>query len=303
MIKEGNKEAAALSRAFGGTSTGDDKQTLDARLMYIDLVKRCVLNIPYVDAELNPIQPYGRLRKAILSLFKTANIQLAHSRRGNFERRISGHDFSDIAHSMLSLKRLDNIQFCIETAIRERIAGDIIEAGVMRGGAAILMRAILKAYGAFDRAVWVADSFEGFPPLNLERYPADAASDPQWHSRPQTESSLEHVKRNFARYDLLDDQVRFLPGWFRDTLPTAPIKQLAVLRLDGDLYESTMDALVALFPKLTPGGFVIIDDYNLSMCKKAVHDFRKKMSISDEIVPIDDAGAYWRKSVETLARN
>jgi hypothetical protein len=136
-----------------------------------------------------------------------------------------------------------------------------------------------------------------------EKYPADAASDPQWHLRPQTESGLAHVRRNFTRYDLLDDQVKFLPGWFRDTLPKAPIKQLAVLRLDGDLYESTMDALVPLYPKLTPGGFVIIDDYNLSMCEKAVHDYRKKMGINEEIIPIDDAGVYWRKTAEPPSRN
>jgi hypothetical protein len=309
MIKPGDEEISAGAHQLWEENgrpedqedacwTTEDKQTLDARLMYIDLVKRCVLNIPYVDAELNPIQPYGNLRKVILSLFKRANIQLAHLRRGDLERRIAGHDFSDIAHSMLSFKRLDNIQMCVETIIRENIAGDLIETGVMRGGAAILMRAILRAYGAHDRTVWVADSFKGFPPLNLQQYPADADADPQWHLRPQTESGVEHVRRNFKRYDLLDDQVKFLPGWFRDTLPKAPIKQLAVLRLDGDLYESTMDALVPLYPKVTPGGFVIIDDYNLSMCQKAVHDYRKRMGINEEIIPIDDAGAYWRKSVE-----
>src|SRR3954468_22570984 len=96
--------------------------TDDARLMYIDLIKRCVLNIPYVDAELNPIQPHGILRKAVLSVFQTANIQLAHLRRGNYERRIAGHDFSDIAHSMLSLKRLDNVHECVETILRDNIA-------------------------------------------------------------------------------------------------------------------------------------------------------------------------------------
>jgi O-methyltransferase len=272
----------------------EDKQILDARLMYIDLIKRCVLNIPYVDAELNPIQPHGKLRKAILSAFKSADIQLAHLRRGNYERRIAGHDFSDIAHSMLSLSRLDNIQMCIETILRDNIAGDLIETGVMRGGAVILMRGILRAYGVHDRTVWAADSFEGLPPPNPQDYPADAGA--QWHLRPITEVGVEHVRRNFDRYNLLDDQVQFLPGWFRDTLPKAPIQRLALLRLDGDLYESTMDALVSLYPKLTPRGFVIIDDYNLSMCEKAVNDYRNKMGIADEMIAIDDAGIYWRKS-------
>lgn len=272
----------------------EDKPKLDARLMYIDLVKRCVLNLPYVDAELNPIQPHGKLRTGVLSVFKRANIQLAHLRRGDYERRLSGHDFSDIAHSMLSFKRLDNLQMCVESVIRENIAGDLIETGVMRGGAVILMRAILRAYGVQDRTVWVADSFEGLPAPDPKNYPADAGA--QWHLRPLTEVGVEHVKRNFERYGLFDNQVRFLPGWFRDTLPEAPIKQLAVMRLDGDLYESTMDALVPLYPKLAPGGFVIIDDYSLPMCQQAVEDYRARMGIADEIIAIDGDGVFWRKS-------
>jgi O-methyltransferase len=265
----------------------------DPKQMYIDLIKRCILNIPYVDAELNPIQPHGRLRKGVLGLFESANIQLAHLRRGNYERRITGHDFSDVAHSMLSMKRLDNVQKCIEIILRDNISGDLIETGVMRGGTVILMRAILRAYGVHNRTVWAADSFEGLPPPNTRDYPADAGAD--WHLRPLTEVGLEHVKRNFDRYGLLDDQVQFLPGWFRDTLHKAPMQQLALLRLDGDLYESTMDALVPLYPKLTQGGFIIVDDYNLPMCAKAVNDYRERMGIADQIIAIDDAGVYWRK--------
>jgi macrocin-O-methyltransferase TylF-like protien len=275
----------------------EDLQVLDARQMYIDLIKRCVLNIPYVDAELNPIQPHGTLRKASLGIFRSAQIQLAHLRRGDYERRIAGHDFSDIAHSMLSFRRLNNIQMCVETILRDQVPGDFIETGVMRGGAVILMRAILRAYGVRDRKVWAADSFKGLPPPNPKEYPADEGA--QWHLRPLTEVAVEHIKRNFERSGLLDHQVQFLPGWFRDTLPTAPIERLALLRLDGDLYESTMDALVPLYPRLAPGGFVIVDDYNLPMCERAVNDYRGKMGIDEKIVTIDDAGIYWRKTQAT----
>jgi len=104
------------------------------------------------------------------------------------------------------------------------------------------------------------------------------------------------VRRNFDRYGLLDDQVVFVKGWFRDTLHKVPVERLAVLRLDGDLYESTMDAILPLYPKLSVGGFVIVDDYNLDMCRKAIQDYRERMNIADEIIPIDDAGVYWRKS-------
>ena len=66
---------------------------------------------------------------------------------------------------------------------------------------------------------------------------------------------LETVKANFEKYGLLDAQVVFLKGWFKDTLPAAPIGKLAVMRLDGDMYESTMDALKSLYPELSPGGY------------------------------------------------
>jgi hypothetical protein len=194
---------------------------------------------------------------------------------------------------MLSLRRLDNVQYCLETVLSEGIPGDCIETGVMRGGTVILMRAILRAHGVKDRVVWAADSFEGLPAPNSEFYPDDAGAD--WHLRPLTEVGVAHVQRNFERYGLLDDQVKFVKGWFRDTLATAPVEKLAVLRLDGDLYESTMDALVPLYPKLSPGGFVIIDDYNLPACKKAVTHYRERENITEQIVPIDDAGVYWRK--------
>jgi hypothetical protein len=184
------------------------------------------------------------------------------------------------------------VQYCVETVLREQIPGDFIETGVMRGGTVILMRAILKAYDAIDRVVWAADSFEGLPAPDVEKYPADAGA--EWHLRPPTYRGVDFVSRNFERYGLLDDRVRFIVGWFRDTLGNAPVERLAILRLDGDLYESTMDALVPLYPKLSPGGFLIVDDYNLPMCRKAIHDYRDQHGIANKIIPIDDAGVYWR---------
>ena len=151
--------------------------------------------------------------------------------------------------------------------------GDLIETGVWRGGATIFMRAILKARGVTDRLVWVADSFAGLPPPDTARYPQDEGI--TLHQFPQLAVPLERVQDNFRRYGLLDEQVRFLKGWFRDTLPTAPIERLAILRLDGDLYESTIQALDSLYHKLSVGGFVIVDDYgNVAACRQAVHDFR-----------------------------
>ena len=106
----------------------------------------------------------------------------------------------------------------------------------------------------------------------------------------------KNVRANFQRYGLLDDQVRFVPGWFKDTLHDAPIQQIAVLRLDGDLYESTIQALDGLYERLSPGGFCIIDDYHaLDSCKQAVTDYRTKHGITAEIKEIDGTGVFWRK--------
>ena len=195
---------------------------------------------------------------------------------------------------MIGSKRIDNLQFCVERALADRVAGDLIETGVWRGGSTIFMRAILKAHNVKDRRVWVADSFEGLPPPNTKKFPEDEGD--ELYTKEVLSVSLEEVKKNFRRYGLLDGQVKFLKGWFRDTLPDAPVQKLAVARLDGDMYESTMDALVSLYPKLSPGGFLIIDDYGgIEACRKAVHDYRGEHGIKEEIKRIDWNGVYWRR--------
>ncbi len=211
------------------------------------------------------------------------------------EEKYYGEIWPTQAHTMIGTPRLENIQYCVETALADKVPGDLIETGVWRGGASIFMRGILKAHGGTDRTVWVADSFAGLPPTNPALYPKE--SHVEFHRFEQLAISLEEMRANFDRYDLLDAQVKFLKGWFCDTLPTAPIEPLAVMRLDGDLYESTMDALKSLYPKLTAGGFVLIDDYNaIRACNEAVADYRQSAGISDEIMMIPHIGAYWRKS-------
>ena len=188
---------------------------------------------------------------------------------------------------------MSSLRRACEDVIAERIPGDFIETGVWRGGACILMRAVLKAWNVTDRCVWVADSFEGLPPPTPDKYPADRG-DNSFEYR-ELAVSIEQVRENFAKYELLDAQVRFLKGWFKDTLPSAPIERLAILRLDGDLYESTMDALNALYHKVSPGGFIIVDDFILPKCRAAIADFRRARGISEDIIDIDGAGVYWRK--------
>lgn len=242
--------------------------------LYLDLLKKCLTRSVFEDRS---IIPEDSDRSPVPF---------------DLHRRIDGRDWPTSAETMIGLKRLDNLEECITAVIRDGVRGDLIETGVWRGGAAIFMRGVLAAYGDLQRVVWVADSFEGVPKPDPETYPADAG-DRLW-AEELLAVGREEVERNFARYGLLDDQVRFLPGWFRDTLPSASIERLAVLRLDGDLYESTMVALESLYPKLSPGGFVIIDDYALPTCRAAVDDFRAARAITVDMKSIDWTGVYWR---------
>ena len=231
-------------------------------------------------------------------LLKTVNA-LTSVRRGTSpadqRTRELGLDWPPEAETMIGMQRLTSLQNCVETVLAEDIPGDLVETGVWRGGACILMRAVLAAHGDTTRSVWLADSFQGVPRSDAVNYKADKGIRADLAAGILGVSEAE-VRANFERYGLLDEKVRFLPGWFKDTLHNAPIDRIAVLRLDGDLYESTIQALDALYPRLSAGGFCIVDDYlAVKACEQAVTDYRAKHGISAPIVDIDGTGVLWRK--------
>lgn len=268
--------------------------------MYLELMKKTLSFMLWPEPPL-PVEVFDYLKspfrrmahRFIATMLKTGNYQLCKSSRHTTKDREDGRIWPGYADTMIGLKRLDNIQHCVETVIRDGVGGDLIETGVWRGGACIFMRAVLAAYGIADRRVYVADSFEGLPKPDPEKYPADAGD--KHHIHMFLAVSQETVENNFLRYGLLDGQVVFLKGWFKDTLPSAPIDKLSVLRLDGDMYGSTIDVLSNLYPKLSKGGFCIIDDYALQGCRRAVDDYRKQHDIHEEIRDVDGSGVYWRK--------
>ena len=251
----------------------------EASLMYLDLLKRSLTN----------------------NIFGTE----PDANQADNLRYVSGaiaHYQQSSAVSMVPLARMDNLQFCVSDVIRQGIEGDFIETGVWRGGATIFMRAMLKLMNVTDRVIWAADSFEGLPEPDPEKYPLEAKafkSAAMMKHYKHLAVSLEEVQRNFAAYGMLDGQVKFLKGWFKDTLPIAPIEKLAIMRLDGDYYESTRDALVNLYDKLSVGGYVIIDDYGedtWTYCRRAVEEFRDARGITDPLIKVDKPCSYWRKS-------
>ena len=269
--------------------------------LYLDLLKRTLSR--YVCPEhYQPIGYYhgknawvAKAYRPLRSLLGSLNLELVWKRPVDLKARYEGRDWPVEAETMIGIKRLDNIEHCIRQVVADSIPGDLIETGVWRGGAAIFMKGVLDVLNDTSRNVWLADSFAWLPKPD-PNCKMDVTDETQFWAYNHLAASVEQVKENFRRYGLLDDRVRFLVGWFKDTLPKAPIERLSLLRLDGDMYQSTMDALTALYPKLSPGGYCIIDDYGcIDACKLAVDHYRKDHDVTTPLVVIDGSGVYWQK--------
>jgi hypothetical protein len=211
------------------------------------------------------------------------------SRETSDHERHNGKIWPQTALTMAGTKRLDNIRDLINLCDAEKINGDFVECGVWRGGASIFAAGVCKM-NQNGRLIFACDSFEGLPkpkdtldkidPLHLFKFKDVLAV------------SQEQVWQNFSRFGL-EQNVQLFKGWFSDTLKKLPTKSIAILRADGDMFESTMDIL-GLYDRVTPGGFVIIDDYNaISACKQAVDGFISGKGI--QLMPIDEDAVYWKK--------
>lgn len=266
----------------------------DIRDYYLDLLKRA-LTRDFGDEVLSLIpinnRTFSKRMRHVLYEVINTNLKKLNLGLGQINR--------PVGETMMGPGALNNLHSCLDTIRTADVSGDLMEAGVWRGGGCIFMRAYLMAHGLSDRQVWVADSFEGLPKPD-PRYEADA-NDTLWTS-DYLAVSEEQVKSNFCKYNLLDERVVFLKGFFSQTMPSANVERLALLRLDGDMYESTWVVLENLYGKVSTGGFIIIDDYGMiDGCNKAVDDFRIQNGITDELKLIGyvngkPLGAYWQKT-------
>ncbi|NCC60277.1 MAG: macrocin O-methyltransferase [Verrucomicrobiae bacterium] len=271
-VKTYEKSISDISHAYEGSIDTIKHQLEFNREHYLDLLHKVLTGVIYED---EPISELGK---------------------GEYDAQVReyGWDWPSKAHTMIGSKRLMNVRLLTESVLGNNVPGDLIETGVWRGGACVMMRGVLAAYGVTDRKVWLADSFSGLPEPDEKSYPLDANSN--FHEYQELSVSIDMVKNIFEKYKFLDDQVVFLKGWFRDTLHNAPIEKIALLRLDGDLYESTIQALDALYEKVSKNGYIIVDDYHVvPQCKNAVEDFCKNKQIEPEIEEIDGVGIFWKK--------
>ena len=271
---------------------------------YLELVKKTVLNEVYLDDELR----LTYLRDCLdgKQKFDYAVLHDIRSRKRDEYKalkasrligRFPNRDIhrSGFSHTMVGRKRLDGLHDCLDLLRNRGVTGDFVECGIWRGGCCIFMAAYAEIYGINDCRIIAADSFDGLP---RSIHPADVSLDLSKSVFPELAVSLATVQENFMTYGLATDNVVFLQGWFKDTLPNAPINQIALLRLDGDLYESTMDCLTVLYDKVSIGGIIVIDDWGvLPPCRKAVEDFfTRRGEPLPEVTEIDWSGVYWVKN-------
>jgi O-methyltransferase len=263
------------------------------RTAYLDLLKLSLCDLAGAGTTAVRGLPQGRLASRELGI-------------EDLQVRAHGRDWPLHALTMTGLVRLDDLEHCVETIIRDSVAGDLIEAGSWRGGSSILMRATLDSLGAEDRTVWVADSFQGFPapdPIaDQDGGGSGHASTlaPYFAAFDYLAAPLDEVQESFARLGYVHG-VKFVPGFFEQTLPTLADgkRRWSVIRLDGDTYDVTLLALRCLYPSLSNGGYLIVDDYlDIDECRHAVDDFRQEHSIDEPLEQVDWSCARWRRTSE-----
>lgn len=212
-------------------------------------------------------------------------------------------------YSMLDTVRLENIENAVYHVIDKNIPGDFVECGVWRGGTGILIKDMLNRMHILDRHVYLLDSFEGMENLDQSssisdvHHPTDKiCSDilnfvDQYFGLMLIQTSVGEVESNLKHFNCLDDRVHLIKGWFSDEFPFHKIDQISVLRMDCDYYYPTMICLKHLYPKISVGGVIILDEYYLDFMgeRYAVDEFRKENNITSKIIRVDRNVAYWIK--------
>lgn len=158
--------------------------------------------------------------------------------------------------------------------IERKIEGDMVECGVYAGAeCAVMARAIMDA-SVYNRKVHLFDSFEGIPAPGPEDHEFIEAEKP----KGDVACPIEGVQNNMENWGIPPELLVYHPGWFEVTMPSlfddgqSWLQRISLLRMDGDLYESTKTCMHYLYPRVSRGGWVIVDDYQLSGCRKAIHE-------------------------------
>lgn len=202
-------------------------------------------------------------------------------------------------YTMTSPERILALCNAVEYVVRSGIEGSFVECGVWRGGSMAAAARTLTQHRDVERELWLYDTFEGMSEptsQDVDCWGGDAAKLLTEQDRADAKSvwcvsGLQEVKNVMAETGYSRERIHYIEGKVEDTLPERKPEKIALLRLDTDWYESTRCELEHLFPRLQPGGVLIIDDYgHWQGCRKAVDEYIAKHSINIFLNRIDYTG-------------
>jgi hypothetical protein len=201
------------------------------------------------------------------------------------------------SRTMTSVPRIDALRSSVEHVERNAIAGDIVECGVWRGGSMMAAGLTLTRLGA-RRRLWLYDTFEGMPPPSAVDHDLAGRSAAELLAAEHPETSLiwarsplADVKAGMSETGYPAELVTYVVGPVEATLPGTIPERIALLRIDTDWYASTYHELLHLWPRLSPGGILIIDDFgHWAGAKKAVEQYFGEIGLAPFLHRIDQTG-------------
>lgn len=277
----------------------DSQKRLDASAhRYLELVKGVLLDEHYLENEVR----LGYLATCLAkdkepepaSVRDPARYLAGETRRLREQRRVGGQGAgrpvppSFFPFTEMGRARLTHLERCLDTVREESVDGDLVDCGTGRGGGAMFLRAYLEAHQVPGRQVWVADAFRAAGPRPGPVELADTGS-------RDLPADLNLVREGFDRLDLLDDRVRFLQGPAHEMLPDAPLEKVALLRIGGGDDVAVGSVLDAVYDRITPGGFVVVDGCDDPAVAEEVAAFRAARAVPEPLQRVDHGALSWRK--------
>ncbi len=175
-------------------------------------------------------------------------------------------------YTQTSRERITTLADAVGYIVRGNVPGDLVECGVWRGGSSMAIAMTLLDLGSSHRGLWLYDTFTRMPPAG--EWDRDHLGEVMSREHPWPSASVEEVRAAVASTGYPHDNVRYVPGMVEQTIPEAAPDRIALLRLDTDWYSSTRHELEHLYPRLEPGGVLIIDDYgHFAGARKAVDEY------------------------------
>lgn len=195
-------------------------------------------------------------------------------------------------YTMVRNKNLLNLYRLAQAVNAAGVPGDFVECGVWNGGSSAMVNAGFRDSGR-PRASWLFDSFEGLPPPGEN----DGPEERRHYFEGMNKGSIYRVRQIFTGLGLPLDRVRFVKGWFEETLPHAEVERIALIHIDADWYDSVLTVLERLYDRVSPGGYVVFDDYGYwEGCDRAAHDFLTARGLPLSLLkPVGSMGAYFQK--------